>query len=88
MGVTDDLEEEDTQALRARRLFQIANLAIAALAAATLAYAFSTKWNTVCVMLGGIGLMLVCRWLSRRGQTDLGNPPTLFLSPVWIAATV
>jgi diguanylate cyclase (GGDEF)-like protein len=73
MSAADPLEEEDTQALRTRRLFQIANLAIAALAIAALAYAFSAKWNTVSVLLGGIVLMAVCRWLSRRGQTDLGN---------------
>jgi diguanylate cyclase (GGDEF)-like protein len=69
----DGLEVEDTQALRARRLFQIANLTLAALAIAALFYTYSSRWVVVSVLLVGMALMLVCRQLSRKGQTDLGN---------------
>ena len=73
MQAGDDLELEDTQALRTRRLFQIANLTIGALALAVLFYGRSAQWRIVAILLGGICLMLVCRHLSRRGRTDLGN---------------
>jgi diguanylate cyclase (GGDEF)-like protein len=73
MHVADDLEVEDTQALRARRLFQIANLSIGALAVGALFYAYSSRWVVVSILVAGILLMLVCRQLSRKGQTDLGN---------------
>jgi diguanylate cyclase (GGDEF)-like protein len=73
MSAAADLEVEDTQALRARRLFQIANLTIGALAIGALFYFYSGRWVVVAVLLAGILLMLVCRQLSRKGQTDLGN---------------
>ncbi len=73
MQVEDEPEVEDTQALRARRLSQIANLTIGALALAALFYARSEQWAIRTVLLGGICLMLVCRYLSRLGRIDLGN---------------
>jgi diguanylate cyclase (GGDEF)-like protein len=73
MRAADPLEEEDTQALRARRLFQISSLTLAALALASLFYIYSASWLIVSILLGGMTLMLVCRHLSRKGLTDLGN---------------
>ena len=73
MEDADDLEVQDTQSLRAHRLSQISSLTFGALAIAALFYAYSSRWLIVSILGGGMALMLLCRQLSRKGQTDLGN---------------
>jgi 4-hydroxybenzoate polyprenyltransferase len=60
MSATDDLEVEDTQALRARRLFQISSLTLAALAIGGLFYACSSRWLIVSILVGGM-VLIRCR---------------------------
>jgi diguanylate cyclase (GGDEF)-like protein len=69
----DELELEDLQALRARRLFQISSLALFALSIAATAYFVSAKWSIFFTLLPGMAMMLLCQRLSRLGKTDWGN---------------
>ena len=73
MSNADELELEDLQALRARRLFQISSLALFALSIGAVVYFVSAKWNIFFTLLTGMAMMLLCQRLSRLGQTDWGN---------------
>ena len=73
MSNVDELELEDLQALRARRLFQISSLALFALSIAASVYFVNAKWNIFFTLLSGMVMMLLCQRLSRLGKTDWGN---------------
>ena len=54
MSNVDELELEDLQALRARRLFQISSLALFALSIAASVYFVNAKWNIFFTLLSGM----------------------------------
>ena len=64
--------------LRARRLRQISGLVFAGLSLATTSYVLDRNWSIVWLLLPGMGLMLLCLWLSHRGRTDIANLLFLF----------
>ncbi len=64
--------------LRARRLRQISGLVFAGLLVATTGYVMDRNWAIVWLLLPGMGLMLVCLWLSHRGRVDIANLLFLF----------
>nr|WP_315496316.1 EAL domain-containing protein [uncultured Rhodoferax sp.] len=64
--------------VRARRLRQISALVFAGLLVATTGYVLERNWSIVWLLLPGMGLMLLCLWLSQRGRTDAANLIFLF----------
>jgi diguanylate cyclase (GGDEF)-like protein len=72
-------EDPDSIArVRARRLRQISGLVFAGLLVATTGYVLERNWAIVWLLLPGMGLMLLCLWLSQRGRTDAANLLFLF----------
>jgi diguanylate cyclase len=72
-----DTEAVSIDALRARRLFQISSVVAVGLSVAILGYLVDRNWLILSLLLAGVGMMVVCLWLSRRGQIDMAT--TLFL---------
>jgi diguanylate cyclase (GGDEF)-like protein len=61
------------ESLRAKRLSQITTVTIAGLAVAALQYHLQQQQGTPQVLLVGIAMMMLCKWLIRRDQTDAAN---------------
>jgi diguanylate cyclase len=72
-----DNDAVSLDALRARRLFQISSLVSVGLSVAIVGYLMDGNWLILSLLLPGVGVMLLCQWLSRRGHIDLAI--TLFL---------
>ena len=64
MRAVEELEVDDTRALRARRLFQVSSLALGALTIAALGYLLKERWNIVGILSIGIFMMLICQPVS------------------------
>ena len=87
MRAVEELEVDDTRALRARRLFQVSSLALGALTIAALGYLLKERWNIVGILSIGIFMMLICQQLSRKGHTEAGNL-VLLLSVTAVMSTL
>ena len=87
MRAVEELEVDDTRALRARRLFQVSSLALGALTIAALGYLLKERWNIVGILSIGIVMMLICQQLSRKGHTEAGNL-VLLLSVTAVMSTL
>jgi len=59
--------------LRSRRLMQITNILICAFAFGTLQFSIQRHWQFSIVLFIGIGLLLGCQWLCRRGAIHWAN---------------
>jgi diguanylate cyclase len=77
--MTESLDNDavSLNALRARRLFQISSLVAVGLSAVMVGYLLDRNWLIFSVLAPGVGVMLLCQWLSRRGRIDFAI--TLFL---------
>ena len=60
-------------ALRAKRLAQIANVVIAALCVLLPFFWMQMRWTVVVPLVGGVAMMLLCQVLGRRGWVDAAN---------------
>jgi diguanylate cyclase len=72
-----DNDAVSLDALRARRLSQISSLVAIGLSVAMVGYLVDRNWLILSLLLPGVMVMLVCQWLSRRGQINFAT--TLFL---------
>lgn len=72
-----DNDAASLNALRARRLFQISSLVAVALSVVMVGYLLDGNWLIFSLLAPGVGVMLLCQRLSRRGRIDFAI--TLFL---------
>jgi diguanylate cyclase len=68
-----DNDAESLDALRARRLLQLSILVAVGLSVAMVGYFADSNWLIFCLLTLGMGLLLLCHWLSRRGRIHLAN---------------
>ena len=68
-----DIDAESLDALRARRLLQISILVAVGLSVAMVGYFADHNWLIFSLLMLGVGLLLLCHWLSRRGRVHLAN---------------
>jgi diguanylate cyclase len=66
-------DAESLDALRARRLLQISILVAVGLSVAMVGYFADRNWLIFSLLMLGMGLLLLCHWLSRRGRVHLAN---------------
>ena len=64
---------DSTEQLRSRRLGQITTMTIVGLAIAAVQYFLAGQNETPQILSVGIGMMLLCKWLNRRGATPAAS---------------
>ena len=73
MAQDDTPFDAEEAAVRSRRMVQISSLVIAGLVIVAVRSVLLHSWETTAVLVGGIGMLLLCQWLNRRGATGPAN---------------
>lgn len=85
----NELADQDPDSIapaRARRLRQISGLVFVGLFIASVGYVVDGNWAIASLLLPGLGLMLLCLWLSHHGRTDVANLLFLFSLAAMVCA--